>query len=116
MWSDGSVNSLKATASHGDYTLGALSAPIAKWIRENVNFSVGKKFWAVNNEEYGHILFSIAIDGSSTNNYTTMMDYRFDPVRWATWPAFISASLASVVDASDNNRRIVMSGGGMMDL
>jgi len=111
MWSDGSIRSLKATDATGDYTQGALSFDIQTWIRKNVNFTRAKHFWAVNNDEYNHVLFSIAIGGSTNNNYTLMMDYRFQPVRWAMWPAFKSGCLASVIDASDRNRRIVMAGG-----
>ncbi len=111
MWSDGSIRSLAATASHGDYTQGALSWDIATWIDENIRFSGAKKFWAVNNDTRNYVLFSVAIGSSTRNNYTLMMDYRFDPVRWSLWPAFESGSLASVVDASDKNRRTVMAGG-----
>ena len=101
---------MNATEATGDFSIAALSRDIQTWIRENINLAQIKKFYAVNNEEYSHILFSVAIGSSTVNNYTMMMDYRFDPPRWASWPAFESASLTSMVDASDRNRRIVLSG------
>lgn len=111
MAQDGSIRSLSATASFGDFIQSALSYPIRKWLRENLNLSRGKHFWAVNNEEFGHVLFSISVSGGATNNYTLMMDYRFDPPRWATWSAFESASLATMIDAGSQNRMIVIAGG-----
>lgn len=111
MWADGSVHSLNATAAFGDFSEAALSRDIREWLVQNINFSQIKHFWAANNEQGGYILFSVAVNGATTNNYTLMMDYRFNPVRWALWPAFVSGSLICAVDPAANNKRILLAGG-----
>ena len=112
MWSDGTIHSLKATEVFQDYNRTALSWPIHTWIRGHVNFGRLKHAWAVDWPDFGFVLFGLPIDSSTDNNIVRMMDYRFEPVRWAQWPAFSTpGSLALVVDPADNDRRIVMEGG-----
>ena len=113
MWSDGTIHSLAATASFGDFSEAALSRPINGWLREHLNFGRLKHAWAQDWGEFGQVLFSVPIDGSSNPNDILVMDYRFEPFRWSHWPAFsdVAGCLASVIDATDNNRRIVYAGG-----
>jgi len=111
VWSDGSINSLKAVASFGDFAAVSLSRPINAWLQEHVNLSRLKNAWAASGCDCDYALISLPIDGSTTNNYTWMMDFRFDPVRWARWTDFVSTSITPMVDASDNNRRVFMAGG-----
>ncbi len=113
MWSDGTIHSLAATASFGDFNEAALSRPINSWLREHLNFGRLKHAWAIDWSEFGQTLFSVPTDGSTDPNDILVMDYRFDPVRWSHGPAFSSVGvcLASVIDATDNDKRIIMGGG-----
>ena len=113
MWSDGTIHSLAATASFGDFNEATLSRPINGWLRDHLNFGRLKHAWAADWGEFGQVLFSVPIDGSSNPNDILVMDYRFEPVRWSHWPAFsdVTVCLASVIDATDNDRRIVYAGG-----
>ncbi len=110
MWSDGSVHSLKATASFGDFSAGALSAGHHEWNDQHVNLTALNTAQAVNSPRNGYVLFAVPIDGSTVPSIILMMDYRFDPVRWSTWPAYASVSLASVIDASNSNRHKMAAG------
>lgn len=113
MWSDGSVHTLTAVASYGDFSEASLTRPIQTWLRENVNFSRLRGAWAVNWSSWGAILFGLPINSSTTNNIILMVDYRFQPFRWASWPSFssVASCLARVVDPGANNDPIIMSGG-----
>ena len=111
LWSDGSIRSLNATASFGDYASASLSRPIQGWIREHVNFTVLDKATAVNYDAGGYVLFSIAKDSSSTNNTILALDYRFTPPRWAEWTAYNSVSLMTGIDPDVNSRPIIFAGG-----
>ena len=99
MWSDGSIHSLAATASYGDFSEASLSRPINNWLRAYVNGSRMKHAWAIDYSSQGFALFAIPISTSTNNNHHLMMDYRFNPVRWAHWDAYDSASLAMVIDS-----------------
>ena len=111
MWSDGTLRSLKATASFGDFNEVALSRPITTWLQDHLNFGRLKHGWAINSSSKGEALLSVAIDGSTNNNCMLSMDYRFEPVRWALWDAFEFGAIAEVIDSASSDRRIVMSGG-----
>jgi hypothetical protein len=113
LWSDGTLRTLSATQQFGDLAEAALSRPINGWIREHVNFGSLEAARAVNWTEYGQVLISMPIDASTTPNIILMGDYRFQPARWALWPAFKTQAiaLASVVDSASSNRRIIMGGG-----
>ena len=114
VWSDGTVKSLSATQRFGDFSENSLSLPINRgYLRDQVNFGNLHKAWAVNNESDGFVLLTIPAEGSSDPNVVLMIDYRFEPVRWAKWPEYSDVfSLASVIDPTDNDRRIVMAGHG----
>lgn len=110
IWSDGTIHSLAATASFGDFNEAALSRDINKYIEENINFSQLKKVWAVNSVKKGTVLFGVPIGGSTDNNIVLMMDYRFNPVRWAIWPALTPTALAVVIDQSNSDQLTIMIG------
>ena len=100
MWSDGSVHSLASTAAYGDFNEAALSRPINGWLLEFVNHSRLKYAWAATDSVRGQVVFTIPINGGTTNSHHVVMDYRFDPVRWSRWGAFHSGSLAAVSDGA----------------
>lgn len=113
MWSDGTIHSLAATAAFGDFNESALSRPIHRYIREHVVFDRLQHAYAVNWDDLGIVLFAVPIDTVQQPNQILMLDYRFEGVRWGQWPAFadVCISLASVVDSTASNRRIIMGGG-----
>ena len=107
----GTVHSLNATASYGDFKEGALSLPIHKWMGEHLNYNRLKYIQTCVNPQDGWVLFSVAVDASATNNAILMMDFRGYPqkIRWAYWPAYEADSLGLFVDT--NGRRRVLLGG-----
>ncbi len=112
MWSDGTIRSLKATASFGDYNEVALSRSInVGFIRDRINHGNLKQVWAASSDSEGGVAFTVPADGSSNNNFIIWMDFRFTPPRLALWNSFTAASLSSVVDSSDNSRRRIFAGG-----
>ncbi len=112
LWSDGSVHSLSSVQAYSDFKESALSFPIQDWITARVNFSALNKAWSVLSCDCGWVLISVPIDGSSTNNHTLLMDYRFSPVRWAKWTnAYDIVSMTETVDATDSNRQVILAGG-----
>lgn len=123
IWSDGTVHSLNATASFGDFFSASLSRPIDTFIREHANLLRLKHGWAVDWPDRGYVLICIPIDDGQNNTLTLMMDYRFgsttstqyvQSVRWAPWPAFSAVNggcLALVVDSQAAGKRVIMGGG-----
>jgi hypothetical protein len=111
MWSDGSIHSLAATAAFGDFNETSLSRPINGWLRDRGNHDRLDHAWAAGDVSRGIVLFTIAIDTSTDNNMTLLMDYRFDPVRWAFLPSYKLGSVASVIDPGNNNLPTLMGGG-----
>lgn len=110
IWSDGSVRSLSATAAFGDYNEVALSRPLQGWLRDNLNFTRLKYAWAANVASEGFVIFTFTGSGASQNNVTLIMDYRFNPVRWAYWTDVSIASVAPMNDPNQAARPIVMAG------
>lgn len=112
MWSDGSVRSLAATDAFGDFAEAALSRPInVGFMHERLNISRLKHAHAATDDIRGIVLFTVPIDASTNNNACLAMDFRFNPVRWSYIPALQAGAVASVIDAANNNRRILMLGG-----
>lgn len=113
---DGSVHSLKAVAAYGDFNEVSLSRPIQSFMRR-ANFTRLKQCSVASGVDVGFVLFSLPIDGSTTNNAVIGMDYRFAgngaPMRWFYWPAFedLCECIASGIDPSDSNKRIYFAGG-----
>ncbi len=100
MWSDGLIHSLRATASFGDFNELSLSRPINTYIRDHFNHARLPHAWAATCDTFGVVLFTVPIDTSTNNNLILMMDYRFDPVRWAPWPAFELGCISHVIDSN----------------
>jgi hypothetical protein len=111
VWSDGGVYSLRATDAYGDLNEAALSRDISSFIIGNVDFSILHRGWAVNDRINGYVLMLYPKSGAADTFHTLMMDYRFDPVRWAIWPAISVRCLARVVDTSAVDLPIIMAGG-----
>ncbi len=110
MWSDGSIHSLAATASFGDFKDAALSSGIDTYLKNNVVFNRLKQAWAATDSQRGQVIFTLPIAGSTTNNVMLMMDFRFQPVRWAVWTHFASTALATVIDQTASDVPVIMSG------
>lgn len=110
MTPEGSIHSLTVTQEFGDFRASALSSPINQYIAERVNRAQLKKAWAVSDNIRGVALISLPMDGATQCNLTLMMDYRFQPARWAYWDDIANICLANVIDPSDSNRGKIMSG------
>ena len=105
----GTVHSLSATASYGDFNEGALTLPIHKWLREHLNYQRLRYIQASVNPQEGWVLFTMSIDASTTNNCVLMLDYRGWPQRlhWAYWPAYDASSIALFVDTNGARRALI---------
>lgn len=107
----GSVHSLSATASYGDFFQAALSRPINRWINDHLNRNRLRFITAATDAFRGLVLITMSIDASTTNNVCLAMDYRSAPdiIRWSRIPAYQSASLGTFVDTSGVRR--ILAGG-----
>jgi hypothetical protein len=105
VWSDATIRSLAATDQFGDFLGATLSLPINReYLCSVVNFSQLAQARAVADNAAGLILFSLPIEGSTTNNVMLVLDFRFNPPRWARWTDFDNVStLATVVDTQKSN-------------
>jgi hypothetical protein len=117
MWSDGSIRSLSATEKFGDFSEAALSRPInIGFIDARVNLSRLKHAWAAVDDIRGVAVFAIPIDAATNPNAVIAMDYRFAPPRWSFLSDFDEVTaMASVVDQTNNGRRIILMGGKQVD-
>jgi hypothetical protein len=97
---DGTVHSLAAVAAYGDYRFAALSQPINSYLRDRVTHGSLKYAWSGNDVSRGYVLISVPHDTATTNSLILMMDYRFDPPRWAKWAAFSATAVAPVADSN----------------
>ncbi len=112
MWSDGTVRSLAVTEEFGDFKETALSRPInVGFLNERVNIARLKHAWAVADSVLGIVAIAIPIDANTNNNAVLAMDFRFQPARWSFLPAIEAGCIASVIDPTNNDRRILMLGG-----
>ena len=112
VWSDGSVHSLNATASFGDFNEAALSRPIHRWLKDFLNFSALNTVSVSVSERLGIVLFAMPINSIVHPNTIISMDFRFNPVRWSHWSSFTKMiSLGSVIDTAAENIPIIFSGG-----
>lgn len=107
----GQIQSLSAVQQYGDFDAVALSRGLRK-LSQRFNFSRLTQGWAATNQDEDFVAISVPIDGSTTNNLLLVMDYAWNPPRFVQWPAHECASIAMGVDASANNRRIFLAGGG----
>lgn len=108
---DGTIRSLGATDKYGDFEEAALSRPITSWIQEHVTLTALKGAWARTDPTLGYVLFTLPVDGSTKPNFTLLMDYRFDLMRFATWDAFPAYCVARMSDPDASNRQILYLGG-----
>lgn len=113
VWNDGTVYSLKATAAFGDFTSGALSLPINKYLRAHINPSRANRIWCAVSDQLGAMRMGIPIDSSATINQVLWMDYRFDPPRWSRQPAIGSQCqcIARVIDTGGSGLDEMLAGG-----
>lgn len=100
----GSIHSLSATASFGDYNQSFLSAPIDKYIRRELNSSRLKFSQAVNFDQAGIVIITLSSSGNSENDRCLVMDYRFQDIRWSLWTIPSAASI-SMIKSSDGMAR-----------
>lgn len=108
----GSVHSLAATASYGDFFEASLSRPInIGGIRTYLNYSRLRYIWAATDPLNGLVYITASWDANATNNRCIVMDFRSAPdvIRWAKLPAYACASLGLFVDT--NGLRRVLAGG-----
>lgn len=107
---EGSVHSLTVTQEFGDFRASALTAPINQYLALRVNRAQLKKAWAVSDNIRGVALITMPFNGTTANSRTLMMDYRFQPPRWAYWDDLANICFANVIDPADSNRGKIMSG------
>ena len=102
----GSVHSLSATASYGDFFEAALSRPINTWINDHLNRNRLRYISAATDHFKGFVLLTMSIDANSTNNICLAMDYRGAPdiIRWSRIPAYALGSIGAFVDTSGVRR------------
>lgn len=109
---DGSIRSLNATASFGDYNLSSLTADIEEgFLNDRLTHDALKKSWIAVDETRGQIWAAVPIDSGNDPNFILLLDYRFNPIRISFIDAFDSVSLARVLDSSDDDRPRIMLGG-----
>jgi hypothetical protein len=108
----GSIHSLSAAASFGDFEEASLSRPInIGWIRQHLNYSRLRYISAVTDPLAGIVYFTASWDASPTNNMVLAMDFRRAPdvIAWSKISAYSMASLGLFVDSSGLRR--VLGGG-----
>ena len=91
---DGDIHSLAATAAFGDFNQKFLSAPIARYIHDSMSHTRLQYASAATHPSMGIVIITVSGAGQSQNDQCLMMDYRFNPVRWALWPTVNAASVA----------------------
>lgn len=113
----GTVHSLKATASFGDFNEASLSRPINTWLGEHLNYNRLRKIWCVNDPLNSQVYISISIDSSATNNVVLLMDYKGYPasgVKWSLLRSYNVASLGVFVDTNNIKRVFAGSNDGFV--
>ena len=110
IWMDGSVHSLNATASYGDFYESSLSRPLNAYLRAHTRPYKLKNAWAAPDISASRVYLSVTIDAALNNNLTVVMDFRFDPPRWTYINAWGATALASVHDTSSRDLPVIMIG------
>lgn len=111
LWSDGTFHTLSTTQQFGDFEQTAVSRDINGWLRDHVNRSKLSQAQVVDWPEYGVVLIAVPIDASTVPNCLLMMDYRFDPPRWAKWKDYsMVTSLAQGVLGGSSFKRVILAG------
>lgn len=94
----GSIHGLQATASFGDFTEAALSAPIDELLRTRINRNALFRCDATDWDGRGKALLAVPFDGSPKPNVLLCMDHRFQTPRWSVIDAFDCSALSKAVD------------------
>lgn len=108
----GSVHSLSATQSFGNFEESSLSRPLnIGWIRQHLNYNRLRNIWAVTDPLREVVYFTASWDASTTNNTVLAMDFRRAPdvIAWSKINAYSMASLGLFVDTAGIRR--VLGGG-----
>ena len=108
---NGSFRSLEATARFGDYEAAALSLPINSWLRTHANFSQLSRAWGVTEPNGNYSLWTLPVDGGTTNTAMLMLDHRFPEPRWSNWSSYSLASLGISINSSNNDNPTLVAGG-----
>lgn len=111
LWSDGSIRTLRATDAFGDFRQASLSAPIQKYLTKNLNFNRLRHAVATTDGEGQRTYITVPAHGSSTNNRVLVLDNRFDPPRWSLLVSYAAASIALVIDSTQQNKPLIYLGG-----
>jgi len=111
LWSDGTVHSLEAVETAGDFYMVQLSRDIDKYIKDNAAKDLLHKAWAVSHVETGEVKINIPLTGSATPNQCIALDYRFQEMRWAFQAKIATTCMINYVDTANGNERIILSGG-----
>ena len=105
MTPSGSIRSLKATAAFGDFNDAALTAPINDWLVTNLNKSVLKSAWVVNDAAKSRLYAAVPTAASTTNDTMLCYDYQFaqiqQPNRWSRITSWDGHSLATFISSGD---------------
>jgi hypothetical protein len=110
----GTIHSLNATDSFGDYSQSYMNYPILQWCRDNMN-QARSAYWQASTDHLRSItLITFPISGYTNNNRCLMLDWRFlaqgEPYpRWALWDFGAFASMGYGIDTS--NRPRIFAGG-----
>ncbi len=105
----GTVHSLVATDRYGDYEASALSLPINRTLRADLNKTYYKHWWAATDLLNGVTMLAVTPSAQTRNTRLLMMDYRFmalgEPTpRWAQWTTFGADAVGMVVDTGNSPR------------
>lgn len=109
----GTIHSMKATASYGDYNQSYLSYPINTFCREELNHNRSRYWWAATDSLRGYSLITVTRSGQTNNDRCLLLDWRFMQQgeswpRWALWDFGSFASMALCIDT--NNRPRIFAG------
>lgn len=108
---DGTIRTISATQKFGDLELGQLSQPVNTWLQDNVALRYARKGWAATDFTRGYVLFTLPIGADTKPTTIMMMDYRFQPARFAMWPCTTAWSVARMTDPSNSDKPILYLGG-----
>lgn len=102
------IHSLTATDAYGDMAEGFLVWPIQEIFQDELNLSALQNVVGVNHSIRSVLLWSMRLQGQTTNGQVWALDYRFQPPRWTRLTAYSAASLAVMLH---NSKPTLYSGG-----
>lgn len=80
---DGTIRSVTTTQKFGDLEVGKLSAPIDSLLQSNVSIAQLRKGWAATDFSRGYTLFTFPFGADTKPTTLLIMDFRFQPTRFA---------------------------------